>query len=235
MNIFYERFDSYINKLDIKKRNKYTIKDEMYLNITNVLKQEDVNASAKFKFWTRRSFRLMEIGSSHLIYNIKNNLPLITYEKIYEKINECHIAVGHSGRDKTWAEVLILIVLPLNNNTTLHRHSVLSPIELAWSGLKNYIRDNNTNFRLADIHNLALEYLAAVDESLATSYFKHIKRYEDTFKDADKYVQDVIEPKLDDADDDNQVSDDDETSSDDDDQASDDDANSDVQLDDSDN
>ncbi|CAF1239344.1 unnamed protein product [Rotaria sp. Silwood1] len=108
------------------------------------------------------------------------------------------------------------------------RHSVLSPIELAWSDLKNYIRDNNTNFRLADIHNLALEYLAAVDESLATSYFKHIKRYEDTFKDADKYVHDVIEPKLDDADDD-------EASSDDDDQASDDDANNDVQLDDSDN
>ncbi|CAF3750245.1 unnamed protein product [Rotaria sp. Silwood1] len=135
MNIFYERFDSYINKLDIKKRNKYTIKDEMYLNITNVLKQEDVNASAKFKFWTRRSFRLMEIGSSHLIYNIKNNLPLITYEKIYEKINECHIAVGHSGRDKTWAEVLILIVLPLNNNTTLHRANIILNLKLDWPDL----------------------------------------------------------------------------------------------------
>ncbi|CAF2825229.1 unnamed protein product [Rotaria sp. Silwood2] len=80
------------------------------------------------------------------------------------------------------------------------------------------------NFRFADIHNLALEYLAAVDEFLATRYFKHIKQHEDTFKDADKYVQDVIEPKLDDADDDdetsdddNQVSDDNETSSDDDD------------------
>ncbi|CAF3798969.1 unnamed protein product [Rotaria sp. Silwood1] len=135
MNIFYERFDSYINKLDIKKRNKYTIKDEMYLNITNVLKQEDVNASAKFKFWTRRSFRLMEIGSSHLIYNIKNNLPLITYEKIYEKINECHIAVGHSGRDKTWAEVLILIVLPLNNNTTLYRANIILNLKLDWPDL----------------------------------------------------------------------------------------------------
>ena len=106
------------------------------------------------------------------------------------------------------------------------RHSVLSPIELAWAGLKNYIRDNNTNFRLADIHNLTLEYLAAVDESLARSYFKHTKRYEDTFKEADQYVREVIEPKLDDTDND-------ETS--DDDQASDDDVNSDVWLDDSDN
>ncbi|CAF4364535.1 unnamed protein product [Rotaria socialis] len=61
--------------------------------------------SSKFKFWIRTSFRVMEIGSSDIIYNIKNNTPLITHEKIYEKINECHIAVGHSGRDKTWAEV----------------------------------------------------------------------------------------------------------------------------------
>jgi len=115
------------------------------------------------------------------------------------------------------------------------RHSVLSPIELAWAGLKNYIRDNNTNFRLADIHNLTLEYLAAVDESLARSYFKHIKRYEDTFKEADQYVREVIEPKLDDTDNDETSDDDDEISNNDDDQASDDDVNSDVWLDDSDN
>lgn len=111
------------------------------------------------------------------------------------------------------------------------RHSVLSPIELAWAGLKSYIRDNNTNFRLADVHNLTLEYLAAVDETLARSYFKHITRYEDTFKEADQYVQDVIEPKLDDTDNDEKSDDDDdddEISNNDDDQASDDDVNIDV-------
>jgi type II secretory pathway component PulL len=43
-----------------------------------------------------------------LIYSVKNDLPIIIHEKIYEKINECHIAVGHSGRDKTWAEVIII-------------------------------------------------------------------------------------------------------------------------------
>ncbi|CAF2086643.1 unnamed protein product [Rotaria magnacalcarata] len=46
------------------------------------------------------SIRLCE-----LIYATKYNLPLIPHEKIYEKIYECHIAVGHSGRDKTWAEI----------------------------------------------------------------------------------------------------------------------------------
>jgi hypothetical protein len=78
------------------------------------------------------------------------------------------------------------------------RHSVLNPIELAGAGLKNYIRDKNTNFRLVDVHNLAMEYLAAVDKSLSTSYFQHIKRHEDTFKAADEYVQEVVDPTLDD-------------------------------------
>jgi hypothetical protein len=77
------------------------------------------------------------------------------------------------------------------------RHSILSPIELAWAGLKNYIRDNNTNFRLVDIHNLTVEYLAAVDEPLSISHFRHIKTYEDTFKAANKYVQEVVETTLD--------------------------------------
>jgi hypothetical protein len=82
------------------------------------------------------------------------------------------------------------------------RHSVLNPIELAWAGLQNYIRDKNTNFRLVDVHNLAMEYLAAVDKPLSTSYFQHIKRHEDTFKAADEYVQEVVDPTLDENDDD---------------------------------
>ncbi|CAF4628513.1 unnamed protein product [Rotaria sp. Silwood2] len=81
------------------------------------------------------------------------------------------------------------------------RHSVLNLIELAWAGLKNYIRDNNTNFRLVDVHNLTMEYLAAVDGPLSTSYFQHIKTYEDSFKAADKYVQEVVDPTLDENDD----------------------------------
>ena len=85
----------------------------MYENIVHVLKSEDVNMNAKFKFWVRRSFRLMEIGSSDVVYSIKNNLPLVTHEKIYEKIDQCHIAVGHSGRDKTWAEVFMIVGISL--------------------------------------------------------------------------------------------------------------------------
>jgi hypothetical protein len=76
------------------------------------------------------------------------------------------------------------------------RHCVLNPIELAWAGLKAYFRANNTRFRLNDVHNLALEYMAAVDAQLATSFFDHVLQHEETFKAADKYVEEEIESLL---------------------------------------
>ena len=107
MDIFYSKLQTYIDILDIKKRNKYTIKNDMYLDILSVLKEENKNVSAKFKFWVRQTFRLVQIGSTDLVYALKNNLPLVTHEQIYYRVVDCHVAVGHSGRDKTWAEVNI--------------------------------------------------------------------------------------------------------------------------------
>ncbi|CAM4848220.1 unnamed protein product, partial [Rotaria magnacalcarata] len=52
-----------------------------------------------------KTFKIIEIKSIELVYDIKKNLPLITFENLYEKIKECHVAVGHSDRDKTWSEV----------------------------------------------------------------------------------------------------------------------------------
>ena len=76
------------------------------------------------------------------------------------------------------------------------RHCVLNPIELAWPGLKNYIRDNNKNFRLFDVHNLTMEYLAAVDEPLSIIYFQHIKGYKDTLKAADNMFKKQLIQRL---------------------------------------
>jgi hypothetical protein len=80
----------------------------MYSNILSVLKEENQNVQPKFKYWVKRTFRIVQIGSSDLIYVIKNNLPLVTHENIYHKVADCHVSVGHSGRDKTWAEVNIV-------------------------------------------------------------------------------------------------------------------------------
>jgi hypothetical protein len=60
---------------------------------------------AQLKFWVLKNFKLVSIGDQKVVYEKKSNLPVITYENLYGKINECHIRVGHHGRDKTWVEV----------------------------------------------------------------------------------------------------------------------------------
>ena len=54
----------------------------MCILILNVLKSNETAVSAKFKHWVRQCCRLIAIGSSELIYNIKNNLPLISHENL---------------------------------------------------------------------------------------------------------------------------------------------------------
>jgi hypothetical protein len=50
-------------------------------------------------------YKLEKVGSKHLIYCAKSNSPVVTKEELFDKISRCHTNVGHSGRDKTWAEV----------------------------------------------------------------------------------------------------------------------------------
>ena len=61
MNVFNSKLQSYIDTLSESKRNKYTIKNDMHLNILNVLKSNDTNMTPKFKFWVRQTFKLVEI------------------------------------------------------------------------------------------------------------------------------------------------------------------------------
>lgn len=113
MDVFNKKLHSYIDTLDVKKRAKYTIKDQTYWEILKVLKGEESQESAAFKYWARQNFVLADIGTEQMLYDEKTNLPIITFESIYEKIRDCHTAVGHSGRDKTWAEVKIFFFTAL--------------------------------------------------------------------------------------------------------------------------
>ena len=59
----------------------------------------------QFKFWAKKQFVLVKIGEQQVLYSAKQKLPVVTFENLFERINECHTAVGHLGRDKTWHEV----------------------------------------------------------------------------------------------------------------------------------
>ncbi|CAF4363310.1 unnamed protein product [Rotaria sp. Silwood2] len=77
-----------------------------------------------------------------------------------------------------------------------HRHCCLNPTELSWNNLKQYVRDNNVTFKENDVYNLILNFMGALHAELATSYFEHVKKVEQTFKDADSFLEVEIEPNL---------------------------------------
>ncbi|KAK7091747.1 hypothetical protein V1264_009390 [Littorina saxatilis] len=45
------------------------------------------------------------VGSQNIIFCKKSGCPVVAREEIFQTISTCHTNVGHSGRDKTWAEV----------------------------------------------------------------------------------------------------------------------------------
>ena len=74
------------------------------------------------------------------------------------------------------------------------KHCILNPIELCWSQLKRCIRRNNTAFWLDDINKLSQENIAALDD--CTVFIAHAYKAELTFRQADNFVDEVIDPDI---------------------------------------
>ena len=74
------------------------------------------------------------------------------------------------------------------------KHSMLNPIVLCWSQLKGYIRRNNATFRLDDIIKSSQEYIVALDD--CTAFISHACKAELTFRQADNFVDEVIDPDI---------------------------------------
>ena len=102
---FYTKVNEFVEELNVKKQTKYLIKTETYNQVVQLLKGTENKPQAQFKFWAKKHFNLVKIGDQDILYSLKEKLPVVTYENLFEKISECHTAVGHLGRDKTWHEV----------------------------------------------------------------------------------------------------------------------------------
>jgi hypothetical protein len=104
MDIFYAKLDAHIQTLNEKFRAKYLIKRERYEEIILVLR--DGWGDPQFKYWVQKHFMLVKVGELDVVYSRdKISRPVVVYEEVYTKLNECHNRVGHHGRDKTWHEV----------------------------------------------------------------------------------------------------------------------------------
>ena len=72
----------------------------------------------------------------------------------------------------------------------------INPIEIAWSQLKDYVRKNNTSFTLNNVYELVPEFIAGFDEKAAQGAIRHAEKVEATYKAADEFLENTIEPQL---------------------------------------
>ena len=70
---------------------------------------------------------------------------------------------------------------------------MLNAIELAWAGLKSYVREHNTSFRFGDVRRLTQTWMTALDASTAVSYLNHAQNIEATFKKSDRFTEEIEE------------------------------------------
>lgn len=68
---------------------------------------------------------------------------------------------------------------------------MLNPIELAWAGLKNFVRRNNTDFRLSEVRNLAFQWIRSLTAGSATAYIDHVLKIEATYKASDQFIEQI--------------------------------------------
>ncbi|CAF3820695.1 unnamed protein product [Rotaria sordida] len=76
------------------------------------------------------------------------------------------------------------------------RYYSLNPVEIAWAGLKDYVRKNNTSCLLTNVYELASEFIAGFDDKAAQDPIRHAEKVETTYKAADEFVENTVEPQL---------------------------------------
>ena len=101
----------YLRGLSPKQRQKALLTQKMYNAVMMVL-VDPKNTSiktAQFRFWTKKMFSITNYGGDDVI--VHETRPVAVRENMYEVLCHCHNESGHGGRDKTSAQVSIILLV----------------------------------------------------------------------------------------------------------------------------
>lgn len=83
------------------------------------------------------------------------------------------------------------------NNQTILRippyHCELNTMELAWSSVKNYVKMNNTTFKLPEVEQLLRESVKHVDAEMWSKFIKQTKKEEEKLFEIDFIIDETLE------------------------------------------
>ncbi|XP_025207344.1 uncharacterized protein LOC112603129 [Melanaphis sacchari] len=72
-------------------------------------------------------------------------------------------------------------------------HCELNPIELAWSSIKQYVKMNNTTFKLQDVKQLLVEGVERVSPDMWKNFISHVIKEEKKLCEIDFITDDILE------------------------------------------
>ena len=72
-------------------------------------------------------------------------------------------------------------------------HCELSPIELAWANVKEYVRKHNQQFTMAEVERLTPTGISVTTPDLWKKYTEHCRRVEDKYWEQDGLIEETVE------------------------------------------
>ena len=72
-------------------------------------------------------------------------------------------------------------------------HCEFNPIEMAWSIVKDYIRKNNTTFKMSDVQALIPLAFDQVTNTVWERLCEHVKKVEDEYWSKDYLIEEAVE------------------------------------------
>ncbi|KAE9521967.1 hypothetical protein AGLY_017640 [Aphis glycines] len=72
-------------------------------------------------------------------------------------------------------------------------HAELNPIELAWSVVKNHVKQNNTTFKLNDVKKLLIEGVQKVTSDMWANFVSHTIKEEDKLYEIDFITENMLD------------------------------------------